>query len=77
MNRSERAQNLSGAYSVNNRANGRVFEPGLRSIFLIDDLVTTGTSTREGLRALQGSGFVPHGVLSAGFSPEVSMRPFS
>jgi predicted amidophosphoribosyltransferase len=77
LNRSERIRNLSGAYSVKNRTKDRDFEPGLRSIFLIDDLVTTGSSTREGLRALHGSGFVPHGVLSAGVSPEVSMGAFS
>ena len=77
LNRSERVQNLSGAYSINNRTNGSDFEPGFRSIFLIDDLVTTGSSAREGMRVLYRAGFAPHGVLSAGVSVGVSVAAFS
>jgi len=71
LNRNERVRNLGGAYSINHFKKGSIFDLGNRSIFLIDDLVTTGSSTREGLRALHGAGFTPHGVFSAGVSSGV------
>lgn len=39
-------------------------EKGL-GIILIDDLVTTGSSMREAIRALKSAGITPHGMLSA------------
>ncbi len=77
LNKSERAQNLSGAYSMNTRKKVSNSELQDHSIFLIDDLVTTGSSTREGLRALYEAGFGLCGVLSAGVSLGVSTRTFS
>ena len=77
LNKAERLSNLSGAYSVSNLKKESVPDLNNYPIFLIDDLVTTGSSTREGLRALNEAGFDPYGVLSAGVSPQVSMRAFS
>ncbi len=76
LNKGERIKNLSGAYSIVNQktANRKIEGESAfkgRSIFLIDDLVTTGSSTREGLRAFHAAGFTAHGVLSAGVSPRV------
>ena len=77
LNKAERVRNLSGAYSfINHRKSGRSDLKGY-SIFLIDDLVTTGSSAEEGLRALQMAGFAPYGVLSAGVSLGVSVGVFS
>lgn len=77
LNKAERLRNLSGAYSVSNLKKESVSDLNSYPIFLIDDLVTTGSSTREGLRALNEAGFDPYGVLSAGVSPRVSTGAFS
>ncbi len=71
LNRGERERNLSGAYSVDNRHIRRSTQQVPERIFLIDDLVTSGSSIREGLRALQELGITPCGVLAAGVSPRV------
>ena len=47
--RSQRARNVSGAFRARNRA-----LPG--RIWLVDDVVTTGSTLREAARSLQGSG---------------------
>ena len=64
-------QNLSGAYSVRSRHIPHLAHSAPESIFLIDDLVTSGSSIREGLRALGQLGISPSGVLAAGVSPRV------
>jgi predicted amidophosphoribosyltransferase len=71
LNRSQRVQNLSGAYSLLPSATKRQLARGYQRIFLVDDLVTTGTSAREGLATLQEAGFTPSGVLAAGVSGRV------
>jgi len=71
LNRVERMRNLSDAYSVRGRHMTRLTHPTPGSIFLIDDLVTSGSSIREGLRALRQLGITPSGVLAAGVSPRV------
>ncbi len=71
LNRAERTRNISGAYSVVSRHIPRSFLLAPEPIFLIDDLVTSGSSIREGLRALQEHGIAPSGVLAAGVSPRV------
>lgn len=68
LNKAERSRNLSGAYSLINRRKSGDSDLKGYSLFLLDDLVTTGSSTEEGLRALQMAGFAPYGVLSAGVS---------
>ena len=69
LNKADRIRNLSGAYSLKPLKNMTISDLGDRTIFLVDDLVTTGSSAREGLRALYGAGFSPRGVLSAGGLP--------
>jgi len=71
LNRVERARNLTWAYSINSRQIPHPHHRAARSIFLIDDLVTSGSSIREGLRALRQLGIAPAGVLAAGVSPRV------
>ncbi len=71
LNRSERIQNLSGAYSASVHDNLDFAQWSANPIILIDDLVTSGSSISEGLRALRQQGITPFGVLSAGVSPRV------
>lgn len=74
LNRSQRAENLAGAFSIResrpSNGTGAVGKLG-ELVFLMDDLVTTGVSMREGLRALKEAGISPFGALSAGVSPRV------
>jgi predicted amidophosphoribosyltransferase len=61
-----RFSNISGAYSL---VPFKAIELG--SILLVDDLVTSGSSMREGLRSLKEAGIAPFGALSAGVSHRV------
>ena len=66
LNRQERLLNMDGAYSIVRGAKPvGSLEPAIR-LYLIDDLVTSGSSLREGLRALKAAGFSPSGALLAG-----------
>lgn len=66
LNRQERLRNMDGAYSIV-RGAGKVGLPtSATRLYLIDDLVTSGSSLREGLRALKVAGFSPSGALLAG-----------
>ena len=71
LNRAERVRNISGAYSVEKRHISGICGSPTEPIFVIDDLVTSASSIREGLRALQEHGIAPSGVLAAGVSPRV------
>ena len=71
LNRAQRAQNLQGAYSIAKSHDPKKIDSGRAQIFLLDDLLTTGASTGEGLRALQEAGFTPRGALTAGVSPRL------
>ncbi len=61
-----RFSNISGAYSL---APFKAIDLG--PILLVDDLVTSGSSMREGLRSLKEAGIAPFGALSAGVSHRV------
>jgi predicted amidophosphoribosyltransferase len=70
LNRSERALNLGGAYSVDLTSLKLLGDQGNESrVFLVDDLVTTGASIREALRCLRQAGIRPSGAICAGVSP--------
>jgi len=71
LSKSERVKNLAGAYSVRVGLPSDNGVKGRSVVFLIDDLVTSGTSMREGLRALQEAGIAPNAVLSAGVGARV------
>lgn len=77
LNRAERSRNLSGAYSLQSRGKTSLRGSAGSSFFLIDDLVTSGASAREGLRALRAGGIYPSALLAAGVSPGVSRGVFS
>ena len=77
LNRAQRASNLADAYSVKLGRNFRGSSPKPSHVYLIDDLVTSGASAREGLRALRSAGIAPLGVLSAAVSSRVSTGVFS
>ncbi len=67
LNKQEREHNVQGAYSV--RKLNRIQEQA--DLFLVDDVVTTGSSVREGIRTLREAGVRPLGVLAAGVSPRL------
>jgi len=68
LGKGERIENLAGAYSWGDRAGPRRSRPvgQSRTWILVDDLVTTGTTMREGVRAMRAAGLNPMTVLSAG-----------
>ena len=67
LNREQREANVQGAYSVTK--NSDLAEQA--DLYLVDDLLTTGSSVREGIRALRQAGLRPAGVLTAGVSPRL------
>jgi ComF family protein len=71
LNREERERNVQGAYSVaHSTTNWAQILEG-REVLLVDDVVTTGSSVREGIRTLRQAGIWPLGVLAAGVSPRL------
>lgn len=70
LSRQERIENLAGAYSwgspsIYRRVIGDPPVAASREWILIDDLLTTGTSAKEAVRAMRASGFDPKLVISA------------
>ena len=57
LHRDERATNLAGAFHITSHARGE--------LILIDDVVTTGATLREALRAVNSQGFHAAGSVSA------------
>ena len=57
LDRDQRAENLDGAFSLSCHARGE--------LILIDDVVTTGATLREGFRAVNSQGFQAIGSVSA------------
>ena len=68
LDRQQRAVNISGAYSLSPKATRQMEELWGADIYLIDDLTTSGSSIREGLRALNSAGFAPQAALLTGVS---------
>ncbi len=71
LNKLERIQNISGAHSLNPRIDLDRLGSRMSTIYLVDDLVTTGSTVLEGERALKEVGISVQGVLCAGVSPRV------
>ena len=71
LNRAQRDKNLVGAFSFQGSSQSTGGAGAGKLVFLIDDLVTSGISIREGLHALKEAGINPFGALSAGVSPRV------
>ena len=59
LNSGERLVNMQNAYIVNNSLNSQ------DGIFLIDDLITTGASIKEGVRALAQAKITVNGIITA------------
>jgi len=59
LNSGERLVNMKNAYIVNNSLNSQ------DGIFLIDDLITTGASIKEGVRALAEAKITVNGIITA------------
>ena len=71
LNKSQRIQNITGAYSVNPKLGQKLLRGAADATFLVDDLLTTGSTVQEGVRALKVAGTVLQGVLCAGVSPRL------
>ena len=59
LNSGERLVNMQNAFIVNNSLNSQ------EGIFLIDDLITTGASIKEGVRALTEAKITVNGIITA------------
>ena len=59
LNKVQRMQNLSGAYLANYP------ESSIKNLIIIDDLITTGASIQEGIRALSVINLRPVAVITA------------
>ena len=59
LNSGERLVNMQNAFIVNNSLNSQ------EGIFLIDDLITTGASIKEGVRALTEAKITVNGIVTA------------
>ena len=87
LNRSSREQNLEGAYEITPTARGRLeawqtrgheaLEPSSARnrthwlLVLVDDVMTSGSTIREGIRALHLAGFYPDAALLGCVSPRL------
>ena len=59
LTRKERMVNMRNAFTVNNSQNPQ------DGIFLIDDLITTGASIKEGVRAAREAKITVNGIITA------------
>ena len=59
LNSQERFKNMQNAFIVNNSLNSQ------DGIFLVDDLITTGASIREGVRAMGEAKITVNGIITA------------
>lgn len=71
LNQIEREKNLAGAFSLMASPGRALIASPIDLVILIDDLVTSGSSIREGQRALKEAGITPFGALCAGVSPRL------
>ena len=68
--RSQRAENVRGSFSLRRGSPAKV-KAGT-GIILVDDVVTTGSSMRESIRALNSVGIEPDMLISACISPRLA-----
>ena len=59
LNSKERKENMKYAFKVSNSLNSQT------GIFLIDDLITTGASIQEGVRALNDAKITINAIITA------------
>jgi len=69
LNKKARIANLDGAYSYSRGGDGALVAG--RNLYLVDDLLTTGSSMLEALRCLRAANIKPLGAISAGVSPHL------
>ena len=62
LNLSQRATNLAGAFSADSQL---IRRKGAAAIVMVDDVITSGSSLREGARALTNAGFAPIAAIAA------------
>jgi predicted amidophosphoribosyltransferase len=66
LNAQERRKNLQGAFEfAQNSASKKMLTPHNQGLLLVDDVMTTGTTFKEAIRALRMEGFEPSAALCA------------
>lgn len=71
LTKKQRSENIAGAHSVLPKFRERLANAPGQLTYLVDDLITTGSTATEGVRALKEAGATPLGVLCAGVSPRL------
>ena len=71
LNKSQRVQNIAGAYSVIPKFDKKLLAGSADVTFLVDDLLTSGSTVQEGVRSMKVAGAPLPGVLCAGVSPRL------
>jgi predicted amidophosphoribosyltransferase len=64
LNSKQRLANLSGALTVPSKANSNKIGGNIRSVIIVDDLITTGATLAEAIRALCAAGFEVKGAVT-------------
>jgi predicted amidophosphoribosyltransferase len=67
LTKAERLENVQGAYSMTRTPREEMAEG--KSVILLDDVATTGSSINEAIRCLREAKIQPFGAISAGVSP--------
>ena len=64
LNSKQRVSNVSGALVVPSKFNSRIGGGNIGSLIIVDDLITTGATLMEAIRALRVAGFEVKGAVT-------------
>ncbi|GAA1736847.1 hypothetical protein GCM10009710_16430 [Aeromicrobium alkaliterrae] len=65
----DRRANVAGAFAAERDALDACVRVGVREVVVVDDVLTSGASAREALRALRSAGVRPAGVVVVAHTP--------
>lgn len=71
----ERRANVTGAFAANRSAVARCVRAGVEEVLVVDDVLTTGASAREAVRALAAAGVRTSAVVVVAHTPRPGSRP--
>ena len=64
LNSKQRLANLSGAFVVPSKVSSNKCDGNIGALILVDDLITTGATLAEAIRALRTAGFEVKGAVT-------------